>query len=113
MVPAADGFAWPARAPSARPEAYVAAMRAAAAFLLLPYCLIAAHRLATAARADQIVVIDGGRILEEGTHAELLDRGGAYARLWRAGVGTVDDAVGDGGLADPDAEAPGDLARAG
>ncbi|MEJ2864234.1 ABC transporter ATP-binding protein [Actinomycetospora flava] len=70
---------------------------------------VVAHRLGTAARADHIVVIDGGRILEEGTHAELLASDGAYARLWRAGAGTVDDAVGEGGLTDPDD----DLARAG
>ncbi|PVZ14844.1 ABC transporter ATP-binding protein [Actinomycetospora cinnamomea] len=70
---------------------------------------VVAHRLATAARADHIVVIDAGRILEEGTHQQLLERDGAYARLWRAGVGTVDDAVGEEGLA----EAGDDLARAG
>ena len=70
---------------------------------------VVAHRLGTAARADHIVVIDGGRILEEGTHDELLASDGAYARLWRAGAPTVDDAVGTGGLVDPD----GDLARAG
>ncbi|GLZ48755.1 ABC transporter [Actinomycetospora sp. NBRC 106375] len=74
---------------------------------------VVAHRLATASRADHIVVIDGGRILEEGGHGELLARDGAYARLWRAGAGTVDDAVGDGGLADPDTDADDDLARAG
>ena len=39
------------------------------------------------------MVIDGGRILEEGAHPELLARDGAYARLWRAGAGTVDDAI--------------------
>ncbi|GAA4786272.1 ABC transporter ATP-binding protein [Actinomycetospora chlora] len=74
---------------------------------------VVAHRLATAARADHIVVIDGGRILEEGTHADLLDRDGAYARLWRAGAGTVDDVVGEDGLLGSDADTPDDLARAG
>ncbi|MDO5705844.1 MAG: ABC transporter ATP-binding protein [Paracoccus sp. (in: a-proteobacteria)] len=41
-----------------------------------------AHRLSTIAAMDRLVVMDGGRIVEQGTHAELLNRGGLYARLW-------------------------------
>ena len=41
-----------------------------------------AHRLSTILRADQILVYERGRIVERGTHAELLDRGGLYARLY-------------------------------
>jgi ATP-binding cassette subfamily B multidrug efflux pump len=49
-------------------------------------CFIIAHRLSTIRDADLIVLIDGGRILETGTHDQLLVRGGRYAELHRAGA---------------------------
>ncbi|KAB1142748.1 ABC transporter ATP-binding protein [Streptomyces luteolifulvus] len=49
--------------------------------------LVVAHRLTTAARADRVVVMAHGSIAEDGTHEELLRRGGGYAELWRTFVG--------------------------
>lgn len=45
--------------------------------------LVIAHRLSTIIRADQILVLDDGRLIQRGTHASLLIEGGLYERLWR------------------------------
>ena len=51
-----------------------------------------AHRLSTIARMDRLVLLEAGRIVEQGTHAELLARGGAYARAWARQSGGFADA---------------------
>ncbi len=45
--------------------------------------IVIAHRFATAMKADLIHVIDGGRVVESGTHRELISRDGPYARLYQ------------------------------
>ncbi|MFC4036233.1 ABC transporter ATP-binding protein [Streptomyces polygonati] len=62
--------------------------------------LVVAHRLTTAARADRVVVIDGGTVVETGTHAGLLAAHGTYRDLWDAfrqtgGAATVDQLIPD------------------
>jgi len=64
--------------------------------------LVIAHRLSTVVHADQILVMDHGRIVERGTHAELLRRQGAYAALWE--IQSRERSAADGQEAGPAAE---------
>jgi ATP-binding cassette subfamily B protein len=64
-------------------ESEVAVQRALAAALEGRTSLVIAHRLSTIRSADQILVVDGGRVVQSGTHAELIAAGGPYAELYR------------------------------
>jgi ATP-binding cassette subfamily B protein len=55
--------------------------------------LLIAHRLSTVMNADKIVVLDNGGIVEEGTHTELLVKGGAYCRLWEQQKNKCDNVI--------------------
>ncbi|MDX2289905.1 MAG: ABC transporter transmembrane domain-containing protein [Hyphomicrobiaceae bacterium] len=55
--------------------------------------LVIAHRLATVKKADRILVIDDGRVVEEGTHRQLAERGGIYGRLAELQFGVAADAA--------------------
>ncbi len=55
--------------------------------------LIIAHRLSTVKRADHIVVLDHGRIIERGNHTKLLEQDGQYAQLWRAQQDLIPETV--------------------
>ena len=48
-----------------------------------------AHRLSTAARADRVLVLDRGRLVEDGTHTQLVDAGGVYSRMYQAWVAST------------------------
>jgi len=52
--------------------------------------LVVAHRLTTASRVERIIVLDGGKVAETGTHTELLAAGGTYAAMWAAFTGEAE-----------------------
>jgi ATP-binding cassette subfamily B protein IrtA len=78
----------------ADPDSEVAVQRAIAALCHGRTVLVIAHRLRSITGADQIVVLDVGRVVESGRHVDLLRRGGLYAALWNAGHGSDEQAGG-------------------
>ena len=56
-----------------------------------------AHRLSTAEHADRVLVLDAGRLVEQGTHAELLERGGVYAGLHQSWLGNTREELAEPG----------------
>ncbi len=49
--------------------------------------IVIAHRLSTVRRADRILVLEGGRVVEDGNHESLVEQNGVYARLWSVQTG--------------------------
>ncbi|WP_444678293.1 ABC transporter ATP-binding protein [Halomonas sp. E19] len=62
--------------------------------------IMIAHRLSTIVHADEILVVDGGRVVEQGSHAELLERGGRYAAQWRVQTGALTASFREGEISD-------------
>ena len=65
------------------PENEIYIQRAIQALVKDKTVIVIAHKLSTIQQADKILVLQDGRIAEEGKHRDLLDRDGLYARLWR------------------------------
>ena len=93
-------------------ESEAAVQRALSVALTGRTSLVIAHRLSTVRNADQILVLDEGRIVERGRHEELIAAGGLYAELYRTQFAVTDSPAppgGPGAVAEP----PGLSARSG
>ncbi|GLB63482.1 ABC transporter [Dietzia sp. NCCP-2495] len=83
----------------ADPESEAEIQTAIASLVAGRTVLVIAHRLHTITGVDSVVVVDSGRVVEQGTHTDLLAAGGTYARLWRADAEATAHLTGhDGGL---------------
>ncbi|WP_246843084.1 ABC transporter ATP-binding protein [Allokutzneria sp. NRRL B-24872] len=71
------------------PDSEAAVQDALAALAVGKTVIVIAHRLHTIAEADQILVLDGGRVAERGRHDDLLSQNGLYARMWAAREGVL------------------------